>query len=62
MPEYQFNTMCDVGFTIEHNYDDPHDIPVEDLIDALRKRIEWLEQNPGDAMEAFGFNDTYVID
>ncbi len=54
----KYNTMCDVGFTIEHNYEDPCDIPIADLINALRKRAEYLEEHPNEAVEAFGFLDT----
>lgn len=57
----KFNTMCDVGFTIEHNYEDPRDIPSENLVKALRERVEYLEEHKNEAAEAFGFLDTYPI-
>lgn len=56
-----YNTMFDVGFTIVHNYEDPYDIPVSELIDALQKRIAHLKSHPSDAKEAFGVCDTYEV-
>ena len=57
----KYNTMLDIGFTVEHVFEDPYDIPINVLIDALEKRIENLRQNPDDKWEAFGVCDTYEI-
>lgn len=55
----KYNSMFDVGFQITHSHADPHKIPIADLIAACRKRLEYLEENPSDAAEAFGHCDTY---
>jgi len=55
----KYNTMVDVGFTIDHDLDNTDDIPVGDMIDALQYRIEYLRNNPNEAREAFGICDTY---
>ncbi len=55
----QYNTLCDLGFTIVHGHDDTENIPVQDLIRACRERLNFLEKNPIKALEAFGFLDTY---
>ncbi len=60
MPKY--NTMVDVAFTIEHDCEDPYDIPVADLIDAMLLRVQELRKTPPDeAIEAFGMCDTYDL-
>ncbi len=58
----KYNTMLDIAFPVEHVFEDPYDIPINVLIDALEKRIENLRQNPDDKWEAFGVCDTYEID
>lgn len=55
----KYNTMFDVTFSIDHDYDDPNDIPYSDLIKALEKRLNFLKQNPSYAIDAFGVCDTY---
>ena len=58
----RYNTMVDVAFSVEHDYDDPYDIPLEVLIAALEKRIETLKsEDKNAAKEAFGFLDTYEV-
>lgn len=59
MPKY--NTMVDVAFSIDHDCEDPYDIPVSDLIDAMLLRVQELRKTPPDeAIEAFGMCDTYT--
>jgi hypothetical protein len=55
----KFNTMCDVGYKVLHDHEDPNDITVEEHIEALQQRIVYLKNNPSDAVEAFGICDTY---
>lgn len=57
MPKY--NTMFDVAFSIDHDYEDPEEIPKPLLIQALERRIKVLQENPSDMAEAFGVCDTY---
>ena len=57
----KYNTMLDIGFTVEHSFEDPYNIPINVLIAALEKRIENLRQNPDEKWEAFGVCDTYEI-
>ena len=53
------NTMFDVAFSLEHDCKDPEDVPVASLLSALRQRLQYLEQNPDEAREAFDVCDTY---
>ena len=57
----KYNSMFDVAFSIEHDHEDPYDVPVKDLIAACRKRLDYLESHPDDAQEAFGHSDTYEV-
>lgn len=59
MPKY--NTMYDVAFSYEHDYEDPSEVPPERLIEALEKRVNYLKSNLSDAAESFGVCDTYEI-
>jgi len=54
--------MCDIAFTIEHDHEDTDDIPREDLLKALKKRVATLEAEPEEMAMAFGVCDTYEID
>jgi hypothetical protein len=60
LPKY--NTMFDVCFTVEHDQDEPLDVPVAVLLEALQRRVHYLRANPDDAAEAFGASDTYEIE
>lgn len=59
----RFNTMFDIGFTIEHNYEDPYDIPKELLIKALQDRIDYIRTSKEEGIvgEVFGVCDTYEV-
>lgn len=57
----KYNTMCDVGYTVLHDHEDPHDITVDEHIEALKRRLHYLRNHPGDAVEAFGICDTYEV-
>lgn len=60
MPKY--NTMIDVACSIEHDCEDPYDIPVADMIAAMTLRLQELRKTPeNEAFEAFGICDTYEI-
>jgi len=58
----KYNTMFDIAFTIDHDTEDARDIPADTLIDALERRIQVLKDNPGEALEAFGYNDTIELE
>lgn len=58
----KYNTMFDVAFSIDHDYADPNNIPLRDLIEALEKRLNYLKKNPQEAVDAFGVCDTYDIE
>lgn len=58
----KYNTMFDVAFSVEHDCDDPHDVPAAVLLQALRHRVNYLRRHPEDAMDAFGPCDTYEND
>jgi hypothetical protein len=55
----KYNTMFDVAFEVDHDEDDPQDVPVEKLLDAVEKRLRTLRANLEEAAEAFGVCDTY---
>lgn len=57
----KYNTMFDVAFSIDHDCDDPYDIPVDDIITALEARVQYLKANPLEVKEAIGACDTYDI-
>jgi hypothetical protein len=50
----KYGSDWDVVFSLETEYEDPEKIPVEDLLDAAQKRIDYLKLNPDEALEAFG--------
>lgn len=56
----RFSTMYDVAFTVEHDYDDPEQIPYAQIMTALRQRVERLDTDP--EPEAFGFVNTSDMD
>jgi hypothetical protein len=60
----KYNSMLDLGFTVEHDFDDPYDLieKPENLhlvFDAIQKRLDALRLDPKEAAEAFGLCDTY---
>jgi hypothetical protein len=55
----KYNSMFDVAFTVEHDHDNPEEVPVPELIAALERRLVYLKANPIEAVEAFGHSDTY---
>jgi hypothetical protein len=55
----KYNSMFDVAFSIDHDCDDPYDIPVAKLIDAMQERVNELRKLGGESIEAFGLCDTY---
>lgn len=65
MPKY--NTMVDVAFSVNHDFDDdqmlvstPEGIYL--LIRAMEKRLFYLRNNKDEAVGAFGICDTYEIE
>jgi len=57
-----YNTAFDIGFSLVHGYEDPHDVPKSELIAALEDRIQQLKDEPDEAAEAFGVLDTYDVE
>jgi hypothetical protein len=59
-----FNHMCDVAFTVISDKEDGYEVPVSDLIAALKARVATLEAmtNEDEILEAFGLCDTYEIE
>lgn len=57
----KFNHMMDVAFTVEGPWENYEDIPVDVLIAGLEKRINYLKANKFEAVEAFGFCDSYEV-
>ena len=53
-----FNHMIDVAFTVEGPWESFDDIPREELIKGLERRIETLKN---DDRDAFGYCDTYEV-
>ena len=65
MPKY--NTMVDVAFSVDHDFDDVESLTttsegIQLLITGLSKRLAYLNDNPSEAGEAFGICDTYEND
>jgi hypothetical protein len=52
-----YNTMFDVAFSVNHDCEDPQDVPMETLLSALQDRIDDIRSN--NEIEAFGLCDTY---
>jgi hypothetical protein len=57
-----FNTMFDVAFTVMHECPDPDDVPLQDLIIGLERRLDYLKSNLSEVREAIGVCDTYELD
>lgn len=57
----KYSTLCDVGFIVVHEHDNPYNITVEELIQALENRIKDLKEQTNDAIDAFGILDTYEL-
>lgn len=58
----RFNHMLDVAFTVDSEHEDWEQVPVDVLIKALEARIADLKAMPPEqALEAFGFGDTYEV-
>lgn len=57
-----YNTAFDIGFSLVHGYEDPHDVPKSELIAALEERVRQLKNDPNEAAEAFGVLDTYDVE
>jgi hypothetical protein len=57
-----YNHLVDVAFSVEGPWKNFDDIPLFDLIEALKRRAEYLSRNPHDAVEAFGnCGDCYEV-
>jgi hypothetical protein len=62
----KYNTMLDLAFSVEHDFDDPYEL-IENqdnlplVLAALERRLAELRRLPTEAGEAFGICDTYEI-
>jgi len=55
---FKYSSVFDFAFSIDHNYEDPCDIPREKLIEAAKKRLDSILLNE-DYIDDFGECDTY---
>ena len=60
----KYNTMLDVAFSVNHNFDEDYNLietkeGMQMVLDALKRRLEWLMSNRDECWEAFGICDTY---
>lgn len=55
------NFMFDVAFSIEGYWQNWRDVPPKELVEALQRRVDFLRENPAEAIEAFGFSDEYEV-
>lgn len=60
----KYNTMLDVAFGVDHNFEDLDDLldrpeGLKLILSALRRRLEMLEADPQEACGSFGICDTY---
>lgn len=55
---FKYSSTFDFAFSIEHNCEDPCDIPREKLIEAAKKRLDGMRLSE-DHIEEFGECDTY---
>jgi len=58
----KYNTMCDVGYTVLHDHENPEDITREEHLQALEVRLASLRAYAEDGTEPFGICDTYEIE
>ena len=57
-----FNHMFDIAFSLDTSIEDPHEVPLLDLIRGLERRLEAIKASAAKgnrAEEAFGHCDTY---
>ena len=62
MEYMRYNTMFDVAFTVDHEFENPGCVPVPLLIIGLERRLAYLKANREEAVEAFGILDTIELD
>lgn len=56
----RFNHLLDVGFSVVSPCENWADVPKSEIIAALKARAAYLESNPDEAADAFGYSgDTY---
>lgn len=56
-----FNHMFDIAFEVESD-NDWENVMHWEFIEALEKRLKYLKENRNEAMEAFGYSDSYEIE
>lgn len=61
MSKSKYNSVFSVALSVDHNHDDPDNIPVEVLIDAMEARVAYLKKNVNEANEAFYHEDTIEL-
>ena len=55
------NYVVDVAFTVEGDWDTENDIPYEELIKGLERRLAVLRKHE-EGTEPFGFGDSYIVE
>ena len=56
----KYNHMLDIAFTIPNSlYENWEDIPFEDIIAAIQKRVNYLKANEQEWADAIGHCDSY---
>lgn len=59
----RYNHLVDVAFSVEGPWQNFEDIPLDELIAGLERRVNYLKANKYDAAEAFGDCDSaYEVD
>jgi hypothetical protein len=59
----RFNHMFDIAFSLVSNEEDYEKVPASELIAALKQRVAALESmSDADALEAFGYADSYQVE
>jgi hypothetical protein len=55
--------MFDIAFSLVSNEEDYEKVPASELIAALKQRVAALESmSDADALEAFGYADSYQVE
>ena len=54
----KYNSVFSVAISVDHDYNDPDNVPVELLIAAMEKRLAYLKKYIDEANEAFYHEDT----
>lgn len=63
MKKQHYNHLVDVAFSVEGPWESFSDIPLDELIAGLERRVNFLKANRSEAAEAFGdCESAYEVD